>query len=227
MDGRTYAFTLAAIVGIGGCAVPVDEADATSDAVTRAAESVVIVALDGPRDHGEIDRALLQDLDVCLASGVRDGRQGPVRHCHALIPSVAEGASDDYATVEAHCRAPGSGCTVGRFESDEALLEQLRSPALHGRVGLVIGHHTLDDRGRIWDHPGLTAKELNAAAGFPLVLRMCFGEQFETSEFGDDDAARARARRDPGLVSVGNTLLAFADRTYVETIREVWFGRAR
>lgn len=156
--------------------------------------AMVIAGFDGPRDHGEINRGMIDGALRCLAN--------PALTCHLVLP-----AGDlSYRQLSKDC-GKHPRCST-RFYKDEAGLgEVLKFFNGRVRVGLLIGHYTGSG---IWDFPGLTPEALDGLAEYPLVLRIC-----NSTEFAADQ---------PGLIPVGTGLLSEDDTNYVTIIQTVLSG---
>lgn len=160
-------------------------------------QGIILVALDGPRDKGEINRAVAADLERCLAN--------PLLTCRVFFPA----GDRSYVGLFQACKQTFR-CQPFFFRDARDLLAKLEGfsrPMYNIKVGLLIGHHTGNG---IWDHPELTPNALDRSAGFPLVMRMCSSAEFAA---GQD-----------GLVPVGDGLLAESDLTHVEIIRRLLQG---
>lgn len=159
--------------------------------MTSPGAAMLIVGLDGPRDHGEINRGMLDGAARCIGN--------PNLECHLAIPR----GDRTYRMLIANCTGHPR-CKMHFFADDQDVLTLLSR--LNGvvRVGLLIGHYT---NRTIWDHEDLGADALDTAAAYPLVMRMCNSDQIAA---GSD-----------GLIPVGTGLLSEDDASYVDVIRRI------
>jgi len=158
---------------------------------------MVIVALGGPSDKGEVARATFADLQRCLAN--------PWLRCFTLLPARDSRYGQTVKICKQHSR-----CAYKFVSTDQEILQFLTTFSYAGYntgAGLLIGHHTGNG---IWDHPDLTPNALNNAANFPLILRICNSKEF--------------AQGTDILVPVGDGLLPEQDTTHVDIIRRILSG---
>lgn len=150
---------------------------------------MLVVGLDGPKDHGEVNRGVEDGAVRCIAN-------------ENLICHIAVKAGDlSYKHLSQQCAAHPR-CSMTFFRTEDEIIALLRSMRGRVKVGLLIGHHTGQG---IWDYPALTPESLDAAAAFPLVLRICNSDAFAAGQ--------------PGLVPVGTGLLSETDSNYVTVVQ--------